>query len=138
MIQTEGTVYAYPCQEDCSLIYIGQTKRSTKIRLQEERAACNKASRTKSINKNLTNDQGYAEHHLETGHQLRFQDVQILERETNGQRRKLLEGLYIERNWGNLMNKKKGTIVDDSWLPFITKLPELSIKNKNQLSRVTN
>ena len=114
----------------CPLTYIKQTKRSTKIRLQEEKAACRKASRTKSVSKNLTNDQGYAEHHLETSHQIQFEQVHIFENEANGKKRKLLEGLYIERNWGNLMNKKKGLLVDHSWLPLITKIPELSVKNR--------
>ena len=42
-MKRKGAIYAYPCEEKCSVFYIGQTKRAAITRIKEEKTACNKA-----------------------------------------------------------------------------------------------
>ena len=126
-MKRKGAIYAYPCEEKCSVFYIGQTKRAACTRIKEERAACIKATKDKVIQINSYNDVGYAEHHLKTGHNIQFDKAKVIDSSTNYHKRMLLEGLFIERNWGKLMNMKKGTSVDPSWLPLLNQLPDFDI-----------
>jgi hypothetical protein len=126
-MKKKGAIYAYPCEEKCSIFYIGQTKRAAFTRIKEEKTACKKASKDKIIQINGYNDIGYAEHHLKTGHNIQFDKAKVVELSANHHKRMLLEGLFIERNWGKLMNMKKGTSVDPSWLPLLNKLPDFDI-----------
>ena len=118
-------VYAIPCE--CELLYIGETKRTAAIRTAEEKAACQKVDKTNKLSNNEYADLGITQHHKETGHTFQFNATKILAFEPNWQKRKLLEGLYIERNKNKLVNIKAGSKLDNSWAPVISKIQHLRI-----------
>jgi hypothetical protein len=120
-----------PCF-DCPKVYIGETKRSTRIRNSEEHKLCGKVDKTHKLDKNSSNDVGYAAHHKETGHSINFSQTTVLEIETNHTRRKILEGLYIHNNKALLMNLKGGTESNPIWSPLLSTIPKLNLAEDAQ------
>jgi hypothetical protein len=121
-----GAVYLTPCS-DCPRVYIGETKRSTRIRNSEEHKLCLRVDKTHKLDKSTSNDVGYASHHKETGHTINFDQTTVLEIETNHSRRKILEGLFIQNNKSLLMNLKGGTESNPIWSSLFPAIPELKV-----------
>ena len=95
--QSAGLVYQYECE--CKKVYIGETCRSIKARETEHRRA---------IRNMDENHSGISKHVLETGHCIAWEGVKILAFETDWKKRKIKEGIYIERAKGNVLNTKPG------------------------------
>ena len=119
-------MYLTPCS-DCPKVYIGETKRSTRIRNSEEHKLCLRVDKTHKLDKSTSNDVGYASHHKETGHTINFDQTTVLEIETNHSRRKILEGLFIQNNKSLLMNLKGGTESNPIWSSLFPAIPELKV-----------
>ena len=92
--ENPGVVYAVGCK-DCRVVYIGETGRSASQRIKEHKYQTRNGHVEKSA---------IAEHaHLE-GHSLHWAPT-IIERETNGKRRKVKQALHIHR-----MGKRQGSM----------------------------
>jgi len=85
-----NVVYNINCN-DCEHVYIGQTKRKLKCRVNEHKNALT----------NLDIKSNVAEHAFKTNHNINFNNTKIIYRETNHKARKFLE------KWNILNNKTK-------------------------------
>ena len=98
--QSTGLVYQYECQ--CKKVYIGETCRSIKARETEHKRA---------IRNMDDNHSGISKHVLETGHRIAWEEVKVLAFESDWRKRKIKEGIFIERAGGNVLNTKPGVPV---------------------------
>ena len=57
------------------------------------------------------NHSGISKHVLETGHSIAWEGVRILAFETDWRKRKIKEGIYIEKAKGHVLNTKPGVPV---------------------------
>lgn len=94
-------VYKIPCG-NCTKVYIGQTKQLLKKRLYNHKLDC----RPYNINKNEMS--ALAKHHFEYGHNFKFEETQILDREHNLQKRLISEMVHIKSN-KNAVNVRSDT-----------------------------
>ena len=100
-VQNTGLVYQYECCQ-CKKVYIGETCRSIKAREAEHKRAI----------KNMdVNHSGISQHVIETGHCIAWDEVKILAFETDWRKRKIKEGLFIEKAKRNVLNTKPGVPV---------------------------
>jgi hypothetical protein len=121
-----GVIYCTPpCS--CPLYYIGQTGRTAELRNREEKANINAVSTNpnKTYESNSYNDYGYIQHFKETTHTLDFDNCFILAKEKHAYRRKLIEGMLIEKNKDKLVNVNAGSQPNTCWKPLLALLPEL-------------
>ena len=96
-----GVIYLIPCE--CGAVYIGETGRNIKFRLQEHTRAVNKGDKT------------IACHQMTTGHNIiKWEDSRVLEQESNLQRRQIKETIYI-RTTANTMNTDPGLDLNPTW-----------------------
>ena len=95
-----GLVYQYECQ--CKKVYIGETCRSIKTREMEHKRA---------IRNMDENHSGISKHVIETGHCIAWDEVKILAFEGDWRKRKIKEGIFIEKARGNVLNTKPGVPV---------------------------
>ena len=126
-IDTPGAVYDIPCQGECPIYYIGETRRPTSVRTKEEQRDLRTAKIQPNKKFSDENDFGYIQHFKETGHQLAFNKTKVLTLEQHTFKRKLLEGIYIQQNKDFLCNMKAGTAIDKCWLPLLGKIPKFKI-----------
>ena len=99
VLQSSGVVYCIPCRT-CSDVYIGQTDRLLKTRIDEHKAAVKHAKSDISA---------VAEHVWLREHQVDFQSVSILAHEQNLHQRLSLEGWHIRKS--ATFNREKGSLV---------------------------
>lgn len=92
-------IYKIPCQ--CSKCYIGQTKQLQDTRIKQHKRDC---TRKGFLKKQKT---ALASHHFETEHRFQFDDVSILDTESNWRRRNISEMVQISLN--NTVNLREDT-----------------------------
>ncbi|XP_078482534.1 uncharacterized protein LOC144743198 isoform X2 [Ciona intestinalis] len=97
--EPKGVVYLIPCG-DCEGVYIGETGRALKTRLKEHRrdVAAKDASKT-----------ALSKHSAVCNHRVAFENVRILERETDLTKRLFLETLHIHKHRECVNNKEQCT-----------------------------
>ena len=98
--QKAGLVYQYECE--CKKVYIGETGRSIKSREMEHKRA---------IRNMDENHSGLSKHVIETGHRVVWEEVKILTYETDWKKRKIKEGIFIDRANDKVLNTKPGVPV---------------------------
>ncbi|KAI4476352.1 hypothetical protein M0804_013667 [Polistes exclamans] len=74
-LEQSNLVYKIPCV--CDKCYIGQTKQKLKKRLDQHKNDC------KPMNAQKSNITALAEHHFSTGHNFKFDETNILDKEDN-------------------------------------------------------
>ncbi|KAI4473653.1 hypothetical protein M0804_015250 [Polistes exclamans] len=74
-LEQSNLVYKIPCE--CDKCYIGQTKQKLKKSLEQHKNDC------KPTNAQKNNTTALAEHHFKTGHEFKFEETAILDREDN-------------------------------------------------------
>lgn len=89
-----NVIYKIDCN-NCNGTYIGQTKRLLSTRIKEHKLSCAK----------LKTNTALSEHHVDTGHFFKFNDIKILDTETHLHKRLFLEMVNIYQN-KNCLNKK--------------------------------
>lgn len=99
-LQKAELVYSIPCG-NCSKVYIGQTKQYLKNRLSQHKYDCRLTNLYNSDKTSL------ATHHFTTGHNFDFENVKIVDMETNHIKRNISEMLHIKIN--NTVNKNTDT-----------------------------
>ena len=100
--EIKGVVYIIPCE--CGATYIGETGRTLHARLQEHKRAV----------RNGDTNNGIAAHVLNTHHNIKWEDAQVLMSEAQLTKRKVKESLVIRRTPNN-MNIDKGLQLDNIW-----------------------
>lgn len=89
-----SVIYRIPCGE-CECSYIGQTKQYLKSRVSDHKRDCNLS--------NIENPKtGLAKHHFEEGHTFDFDEIRILDSETNWRKRLFLEMCHIHKTKHNV------------------------------------
>jgi hypothetical protein len=116
---TKNTVYSIPC-EDPNHQYIGQTKRKLSLRRNEHERSCK--GDLSLIQPDHNFDNGVPFHHATTGHRFCFDNMKILERENNGVRRRILEGIHILNKQDSVVNLISGHKIDKCWMPILKDL----------------
>ena len=107
-----GAIYRIPCA-DCGASYIGESGRPLSTRLKEHKKAVAELSKHHS---------GVAEHVVDTGHEIDWEAVSILDKEPWQQQRKILEAIHIRRERPS-MNRDQGyelTPIFDPLFPPVT------------------
>lgn len=89
-----NVIYNIPCQ-NCQMKYIGQTSRSIGSRITSHKSDCNLKKRSCAL----------AEHNIDTGHHLDYNNYKILHREKNFTKRLFLEMVEINLE-PHSMNKR--------------------------------
>ncbi|XP_055854557.1 uncharacterized protein LOC129918193 [Episyrphus balteatus] len=101
--QQHNVVYEIKCNgkknENCDLVYIGQTKRNLATRLAEHEADIRKHKETTGLSQHITT----------SGHTVDFKNVTILDRERKLNTRLTLESLRIQQQIKRTMNTKEDT-----------------------------
>ena len=80
-------------------------------------ASCQKAFLSQAVHQSVKNDTGLPYHFLHSGHSFDFDKVQLVQRERNWVKRKILEALYIQAT-ANTCNLNSGMKFDENWLTF--------------------
>lgn len=104
VLQQSELVYELNCQ--CKMKYIGQTKQSLKARLQQHNYDINKSN----------SNTGLSAHVTSTKHEIDFDNVKILDKQSNDQKRLFLEFAHIITNpEDQILNKqtdyKEGSVI---------------------------
>jgi hypothetical protein len=116
---SKNVVYSVPCN-DCLGQYIGQTKRKLCVRLSEHEKSCKGDLSHLEPNSNF--DNGIPYHVATTGHEFGFEETKIVDREINRFRRRLLEGIHIQKNKDSVINIISGQKIDGCWKPLIQEI----------------
>ena len=104
-----GVIYKIRCM--CGDFYVGETKRTLATRLKEHKAACRLGAFERSA---------VAEHAWQEGHEIDWNDVEILDTAKDLQERKVKESLYIRMAPKTcLMNRDEGRELPLLWLRTI-------------------
>ena len=92
-----GVVYRVMCG-DCGSQYVGETGRSLETRMVEHR---------QDAEGEVEKISGLSEHLRQTMHKANFDEVEILNKESNFIKRKFKEAIVIKKNNAPLLNKKE-------------------------------
>lgn len=99
--QQNNIVYEIPCKgdknENCTLVYIGTTKRSLQTRMTEHKTDIEKEKARTAL----------SQHIIDTGHTADFDGVKILDKERRERTRMTLESLRIQEKITKTMNHKE-------------------------------
>lgn len=107
-LHTSG-VYSIPCS--CGKYYIGQTGRAIDTRKNEHRSDCRHKRITQSA---------LAEHTLQTGHTINFDETKVLAKTQHGKSRYIREAIEIEKHPENI-NRDDTFYLSKFWKPALTK-----------------
>ena len=104
-----GVIYKIKCI--CGDFYVGETKRTLATRIKEHKAACRLGAFERSA---------VAEHAWQEGHEINWDDVEILDTAKDLQERKVKESLYIRMVPRTcLMNRDEGRELPSLWMRTI-------------------
>jgi hypothetical protein len=119
-LSTPG-VYRIPCS--CGSVYVGMTKRSVNTRLSEHKRSCRLGQVEKSA---------VAEHTLEQeGHRIRFEDTQVIARESKYYPRIYREAIEIHKHSDNFNKKDETLNLSKTWIPALNRTNILPAKQRN-------
>ena len=106
-VEKKGVVYQIQCAE-CDAVYIGETLRTVKSRVQEHK---------RETEKGLCQRSAVAEHSFVCSHQISWESAKVLCQEQRWDTRKVKEALLISRaaGLGPMMNKDSGWRVSPAW-----------------------
>ena len=103
-------VYKIPCS--CGHVYIAETGRSVQVRLREHKR-CMKSG--------LINNSAVAKHHSETGHQVLFDNTEVLAKTPYFYNKKIREAVEIQK-FPNNFNRDDGYHLSSIWFPILQSL----------------
>ena len=101
--------------------YVGQMTGTLKKRNKEHFNWCQKKFKRQILKTTKKND-GMAFHHHSTGHNINFDDTEIIAEEKCYWRRLIIEGLEIKRLGENRANRNTGFEIHECWDPILEKL----------------
>ena len=92
ILDMKEVIYKIPCKE-CEVVDLGETKRKLGTRTKEHFASCQKAFLSQAVHQSVKNNTGLPYPFLHSGHSFDFDNVQLVQRERNWVKRKILEAL---------------------------------------------
>lgn len=104
-----NVVYKFNCK-NCSVCYVGETKRMLKTRIDEHKRS------------NNSNTSVVSAHHSRPGHEFDWDNTTILDREPNYKKRCFSEMLHIKSNKHTINKKTDILYLNKSYFPIIRKL----------------
>lgn len=108
-----GVVYKIPCG-GCNKVYIGETSKKLKMRQRQHK---NDYKNLLSLSASKTS---LITHTQDTHHIFNYEDMQVLDYESNRKRREILEATYIMAHSPNTVNRKVDTnSISEQFLPVI-------------------
>ena len=114
---TTARVYRIPCS--CSQVYIGTTKWSIQTRIKEPEGHCRLKQPEKSA---------VAEHALkEAGHEILFQNTEVLDNTNNHYVRPHREAIEIHKHQQSFNKKEESLKFNKAWLPAL----EITVCNRS-------
>ena len=102
-----GIMYKIPCN-DCEDTYIGETGRSLKDRLKEHKRA---------FRLNYPTQSAVAEHAIDTGHNIGWENAHIIDSESHFWPRKVKEAIWIRKTNPSLNRDSGYTLSPDLFMP---------------------
>jgi hypothetical protein len=99
-------VYRIPCE--CGKVYVGQARRSIETRCKEH---------MRHIRLDQPEKSAVAEHSVNTGHQIDFSNITILDRISGYVDRLMKEAIHIRQNKENF-SRDNGLNLSRSWFPI--------------------
>lgn len=100
-LKIDNVVYEIKCdgneRDRCNKLYIGTTKRRLGVRVAEHESDIKKCKESTAL----------AQHINETGHKVNFDNIRILDKEKNENKRYTLESLRIQQKIHNTLNTKE-------------------------------
>jgi len=110
-----NAVYKISCK-NCSASYVGQTKRQIKTRIAEHRNNIKSVSSKHSV---------ITEHMLEFDHKFDWENIQILDAESNYYKRCVSEMLHIKEQPNGLNAQSDTELLDDSYFNILDVLSKM-------------
>ncbi|KAK3741220.1 hypothetical protein QZH41_005673 [Actinostola sp. cb2023] len=104
-----GVVYEIPC-EDCTAVYVGETKRSLDTRRKEHKASVRLAK---------TDASALAQHANALNHNIAWEDTRVLASENNWVKRRWTEAWFIAINNQALFNRDCGRTLPNTYFPLL-------------------
>jgi len=104
-LSNNNVVYKISCN-DCTASYVGQTKRQLRTRIKEHNNNCKFVSSNPSVIK---------EHIIEYSHSFDWNNVKILNTETNYFKRSVSEMLHIKEQFNGINAQKDTELLDKSY-----------------------
>lgn len=123
-------VYEIPCK-DCEKTYIGQTNRRINVRIEEHKNSVKQKQTTSSL----------AQHILETGHKIDFDNTKTLARSKCLKTRIVREAMEIEIRPFSMNKRDDSLRLANAWKPILNKMEphfrtsrqsENAVENRNQ------
>ena len=108
-MSSNNIVYKLNCA-DCPSSYVGQTKRQLKTRVNEHRADVRKRSGALSVISN---------HRINCNHDLKWDEVEILDREPSYSKRLTSEMLHIKKQISPLNKQSDTEFLPQEYLPLL-------------------
>ena len=107
MWKTKNVIYQIPCE--CGKCYIGETLRPLETRIAEHKKCCKEGN---SVS-------GVAEHMWSERHNILWDKIGILDKETGWTKRKIKEAMHI--NLSDNAFSQPSIQPSDTWLPLLEK-----------------
>ncbi|KYM96629.1 hypothetical protein ALC62_12676 [Cyphomyrmex costatus] len=107
-----NVVYKISCN-DCDASYVGQTSRQLKTRISEHRNHIKRNTTTRSV---------ITEHRLQHGHDFRWNEVEILDEESNYRKRIVSEMINIKKQKNSLNLQIDTENLHETYIPLINKI----------------
>ncbi|KYN24384.1 hypothetical protein ALC57_04021 [Trachymyrmex cornetzi] len=104
-------VYRLDCK-DCDASYVGQTSRCVKVQMSEYK---------NHINRNTSQTSVITEHKLQTSHDFDWDNIKILNKENNWNKRLLSEMIYIKKQKHGLNLQNDMFLLDPLYESLFTK-----------------
>ena len=108
-LEMTSVVYKIVCK-DCDAAYVGQTKRQLSTRVREHRSDIKKSSGNLSV---------ISLHRINEGHEFDWDNVKILDRENNLNKRLTSEMLYIKKQVNSINKQNDTELLPQCYIPFI-------------------
>ena len=108
MGKKKNVIYKIPCE--CGDSYIGETLRPLDARIAEHKRCCREGN----------SSSGVAEHMWSKQHNIKWDDIKILDNESGWTKRKIKEALYMKLQ-GNVFSQPSKQ-PSETWLPLLKKV----------------
>jgi hypothetical protein len=113
-LNNNNVIYRINCK-DCDASYVGQTKRQLNTRIKEHKA---------NIKQHQSKLTVISQHILNSGHQMDWENVQILDHESNYSKRIISETIFIKLQKNGLNVVEDTESLDEMYFPLLESLTE--------------